>query len=92
MTSLPGVGLTRFTLHICVELNKPCFDYGYAQKKREKAKVFQRKSTKVFRKGVIKDGDTGGVVEGFTFVHFKCAKHIYSILDTIRVLYEIITS
>lgn len=54
----------------------------------------------MFRKGVIKgrikneikDDDTGGVVEGFTLVHFKCAKHIYSILDTIRVLYEIITS
>lgn len=71
----------------------PCFDYGYATKKEKKAKVFQRKSTKVFRKGVIKDrikneikdDDSGGVIEG-------CAKHIYSILDTIRVLYKIITS
>lgn len=60
---------------------------------REKAKVFQRKSTNVFRKGVIKgrikneikDDDTGGVIEG-------CAKHIYFILNTIRVLYKIITS
>lgn len=76
------------------------FRLRICNEKREKAKVFQRKSTKVFRKGVIKgrikneikDDDTGGVIEGCTFVHFKCAKHIYSILDTIRVLYDIITS
>lgn len=77
-----------YTTYMC-QIEYALFRLRIRNEKREKAKVFQRKSTKVFRKGVIKGrikfDYTGGVIEG-------CAKHIYSMLDTIWVLYEIITS
>lgn len=81
----------------------PCFDCGYATK-REKPKIFQKKNSKVFRKGVIKgtikneinDVDTEDVIQGCTFVYMKSAKYIYFILDTCvydkRVLFDKITS
>lgn len=88
-----------YTTYLC-QIKYALFRLRICNEKREKAKAFQRKITKVFRKSVIKgmikneikDDDTEGVIEGCTFVHNKCSKHIYFILDTIRVLYEIITS
>lgn len=100
MHCLTFKGVSRLTLYLC-QVEYALFRLRICYEKRgKKTKVFLRKSTNVFRKGVIKgmikneikDDDIGGVIEGYTFVHIKCEKHIYFILDTIRVLYEIITS
>lgn len=58
-----------------------------AEMQRKRRKPFRIKSTRVFHKSVRnvtiknkeKNNDTGNVIEGCTFLHIKCAKHIYFI-------------
>lgn len=54
--------------------------------------MFQKGVIKGRIKNEIKDDDLGGVEEGCTFVYIKCEKHIRFILDTMIILYEIITN